>query len=83
MPCRGSENISDFLSEVCVHFRKPNNLTKPPVFVFPILTVCLDCDFTEFVFPKEALRQLTSAALDTFAKRTTPHVAKREGPTRQ
>jgi hypothetical protein len=61
MPCRkcASENQTEFLSEISVHLRKPSDLIKPPVFIFPVITVCLDCYLTEFVFPKQELRQLT------------------------
>ena len=43
-----STNQSKFPSEVNIHFPGRNNLTKPCVWAFPEIVVCLDCGFTEF-----------------------------------
>jgi hypothetical protein len=57
MACRrcGSRNLNDFPSEISVHLRGLKDLTKPPLLIFPMLTVCLDCTLTEFECPKEEL----------------------------
>jgi hypothetical protein len=52
--CR-SENQRKFNSEINVHLSGLKNLDKPPVFVFPRLSVCLDCGFAEFAIPENAL----------------------------
>jgi len=36
------------------------NIDKPATFVFPPLTICLDCGFAEFVIEENELRQLKS-----------------------
>ena len=65
MPCGrcASRNQSPFLSETSVHFRDPKDLTRSPIMIFPVLTVCLDCGLAEFEFPKEELRCLTATEL--------------------
>ena len=52
--CR-SENQRKFNSEINVHLSGLKNLDKPPVFVFPRLSVCLDCGFAEFAIPEAEL----------------------------
>jgi hypothetical protein len=52
--CR-SENQRKFNSEINVHLSGLKNLDKPPVFVFPRLSVCLDCGFAEFAIPETEL----------------------------
>jgi len=37
---------------VAVHFPGLKNIDKPVVWVFPELTVCLDCGTAEFTVPK-------------------------------
>jgi hypothetical protein len=60
MPCRrcASGNQTDFSSEICAHFQAPKDSTRLPIFVLPVLRVCLDCALTESVFPKEESNQL-------------------------
>jgi hypothetical protein len=43
---------------MAIHFPGPKNIDKPVVWVFPELTVCLDCGASEFTVPKAELRQL-------------------------
>jgi hypothetical protein len=52
--CR-SGNQRKFNSEINVHLSGLKNLDKPPVFVFPRLSVCLDCGFAEFAIPETEL----------------------------
>jgi hypothetical protein len=60
MACRscGSDNQTNFDSEINIHFPGLKNLDRPSVFVFPKLLVCLDCGFTESSIPKTELRLL-------------------------
>lgn len=60
MSCRscGSENQTDFGTEINIHFSGMQNLDKPAVLVFPKLVVCLDCGFVEFTLPETELRLL-------------------------
>jgi hypothetical protein len=43
-----------------VHFSGPDNLDKPGVWVFPKLSVCLDCGASRFTVPEPARNLLTS-----------------------
>ena len=58
--CRSchSNNQGAFNGEVAIHFPGLEGLNKPIVWVFPKLTVCLDCGFTEFSVPERELRVL-------------------------
>jgi hypothetical protein len=38
------------------------NLSKPPVLVFPEVVICLNCGFAEFKTPEADLRRLADAA---------------------
>lgn len=43
-----------------IHFPGLRNINRPVVWVFPELTVCLDCGQAEFAVPEPELRQLAS-----------------------
>jgi len=58
--CR-SANQRAFPAEVNVHFPGMEGLTKPTVWVFPRLSVCLDCGATEFVISGAQLEQLAES----------------------
>jgi hypothetical protein len=60
MFCRScqSTNQSKFPSEVNIHFPGRNNLTKPCVWAFPELVICLDCGFLESRVEDAELRLL-------------------------
>jgi hypothetical protein len=66
-----SGNQSTFNGEVGIHFPGLEGLDKPIVFVFPKLTVCLRCGFTEFTIPEKELgvlvddSSLDDATVDT------------------
>ena len=51
-----------FSSEVAVHFPGLDGLTKPIVWVFPKLMVCLDCGFSEFTVPERELEVLLTGS---------------------
>ena len=60
MSCKSchSKNQHQFGSEICIHSPGLKGLDIPAVFVFPKLSVCLDCGFTEFPIPETELRLL-------------------------
>jgi hypothetical protein len=60
MACRrcSSENQRKFSTEMNIHFPGREGLDKPTVWVFPEVTVCLDCGFAEFSVPRAELRTL-------------------------
>lgn len=60
MTCSCKSGKREFGAEICVHFPGIENLDKPPLFIFPKLSVCLDCGATEFVVGKEELESLRS-----------------------
>ena len=43
------------IGEIAFHFLGRKSLDKPLVLVFPQLSVCLDCGFTEFSIPETEL----------------------------
>jgi hypothetical protein len=50
-----------FHSEIAVHFPGGlDALEKEQILIFPQLLVCLNCGFTEFLFPEADLRRLTN-----------------------
>jgi len=53
-----SSNLRNFNAETNIHFPGFDGLTKPTVWVFPKLLVCLDCGFTEFLVPTDELLRL-------------------------
>ena len=73
MECKscGSHNQCNLGAEVAIHFPGLKNITKPPVFVFPKLLICLDCGITEFAIPGTELGLLAAgevAAIDSPSK---------------
>jgi hypothetical protein len=54
-PSCQSQTRRQFNSEIALHFE---NLSKPHVFAFPMLLVCMDCGFTEFRLQEKDLREL-------------------------
>jgi hypothetical protein len=58
--CR-SDNQSEFVAEINIHFPGLKNLDKPSVLVFPKVVVCVDCGFTEFLIPETKLLQLADS----------------------
>lgn len=53
-----SVNTRTFNAEIAIHFPGLEGLNKPIVWVFPRLTVCLDCGFGEFEIPEEQMGEL-------------------------
>ena len=57
--CGSSQSVQKLTSEIAIHIPGGmERLNKPHVFVFPQLSVCFDCGFTEFAMPDEQLRAL-------------------------
>ena len=53
-----SENVGKFSAEMNIHFPGYEGLAEPSVWVFPQLTVCLNCGYTEFSIPAPELQRL-------------------------
>ena len=60
--CRSS-NQRQFGSEICIHFPGLKGLDIPIIFVFPKLSVCVDCGFSEFSLSETELRELAEGEL--------------------
>jgi len=55
--CLSSERCQ-FSAEINIHFPGRSGLTKPTVWVFPSLQVCLQCGSAEFAISGDQLRAL-------------------------
>jgi hypothetical protein len=53
-----SDDTRIFNAEIAIHFPGLKGLTTPLVFVFPKITVCLECGLAEFEIPERELRAL-------------------------
>lgn len=51
----GGNNQMEFPAEINIHFHGIETLTKPGVFLFPKLFVCLDCGFTHCTLTEDEL----------------------------
>jgi hypothetical protein len=62
MGCRSceSENRKKFVGEIGIRSPGLKNIDQPIVFIFPELSVCLDCGTAEFVVPEAELSQLAT-----------------------
>jgi hypothetical protein len=60
MRCAGcqSDRLTDFPSEIALHFPGRGNLDKPHVFLYPKVIVCLDCGFSGFAVAEPELRKI-------------------------
>ena len=65
--CLSAERC-EFTAEVNIHFPGKDGLTKPTVWVFPSLQVCLKCGSAEFAIAGAPLRALASGTERTQAK---------------
>lgn len=72
MACLCHSIKRQFKAEVCIHFPGFENLDRPAVFVFPLLSVCLDCGSTEFVIGENELQKLRSPN-DWESSKKQPH----------
>jgi len=55
-----SAREKEFAAEINIHFSGLKNLDKPSVLVFPKILVCLDCGFSRFTAPEDALAFLAA-----------------------
>lgn len=55
-----SERQRTFTSEIAIHFPGLAGLNKPIVWVFPRISVCLDCGLARFVVPEKELEVIRS-----------------------
>jgi len=64
MGCRfcNSTDVRVFTAEMNIHFPGPENINKPSVFVFPSVTICLNCGCADFVVHGEPLQELKNIA---------------------
>lgn len=53
-----SENLGEFSSEMNIHFPGYEGLTGPTVWVFPQVTVCLNCGYADFSIHESELQRL-------------------------
>jgi hypothetical protein len=76
MGCRQcvSDKLKVFRAELTIHFSGREGLNKPHVFVYPNLTVCLDCGLTEFQLLAEQLAQIKDRDLPENIARILPEV---------
>jgi hypothetical protein len=60
MSCKscGSADQGKFNTEIAIHFPGLKGLSKPIVWVFPQLAVCLTCGTAECSIPEDELRVL-------------------------
>lgn len=56
--CCHSEKQQTFGSEIAIHFSGLAGLDKPIVWVFPRISVCLNCGLAGFVVPETELEVL-------------------------
>jgi len=57
-PTCQSSHQAQFTAEMLIHFVGLKNIDKPAVWVFPKISVCLDCGFSSFSTPKTELELL-------------------------
>jgi len=60
--CSGSSQWKAFDGEVAIHFPGLDGLNKPIVWVFPKLSVCLECGAAQFNVPELELQVLATGA---------------------
>lgn len=60
-PCPSckSTNRRDFAAEINIHFPGLKGLAKPTVWVFPKISVCMDCGISEFAVSDNELKRLS------------------------
>ena len=60
MSCPACQSLREqsFNGEVAIHFPGVDGLNKPIVWVFPELSICLDCGKTQFTIPERELEVL-------------------------
>ena len=64
MSCQSCESVNNrvFNGEFAIHFPGLDGLDKPIVWVFPKVSVCLDCGTAQFSIPEDELKVLVTGA---------------------
>ena len=57
-----SEDQKTFTAEIAIHFPGIEGLNKPIVWVFPKVSVCLDCGIAQLTVPEKELEVLHTGA---------------------
>lgn len=57
-----SEDQKTLTAEIAIHFPGIEGLNKPIVWVFPTISVCLDCAIAQFMVPEKELEVLRTGA---------------------
>ena len=62
MSCKACESVNwrGFTAEINIHFPGRKGIDIPTVWVFPEMSVCMDCGFAGFTIPDVELRKLES-----------------------
>jgi hypothetical protein len=58
--CQFDKMMKTFNGEIAIHFCGLEGLDKPIVWVFPKVSVCLNCGHTQFVVPERELKVLVT-----------------------
>lgn len=56
-----SDHQTGFPAEINLHFPDEENLSKPTVWAFPRILICLDCGFAEFFVRPAELQELKNS----------------------
>jgi hypothetical protein len=58
--CRAcsSHNVAKFNAEICLHYRDSEVPRIPATFLFPTISVCLNCGIAEFNIDNEQLLEI-------------------------
>ena len=67
--CGANPDVQSFKGEIALHFSGLDGLTKPIVWVFPRVLVCLNCGFAEFAVPDEQVKTLRDSESSDHARR--------------
>jgi hypothetical protein len=62
---------AEFPAEINIHCPGSENINRPSVLVFPKLSVCLDCGFTQFTLLETELRLLTESSTTELPAQTS------------
>jgi hypothetical protein len=57
-----------FTAEINIHFPGYEGLTKPTVWVFPQVSVCMNCGLAEFSIPEAELQRLAGSGVGDRAR---------------
>ena len=73
MNCKscGSDKLGNVSAEIALHFPGLQGLTKPIVWVFPEVFVCLNCGKAEFAVPETQLSCLADEQPDSQSRSNT------------